>query len=258
MVFVASHWTPESSTDVRVFSNCDEVELRLNGTLVERREVDVDRISTHIQQPPFTFQLKRFQPGALEAIGYIGGSEAARHAVRTPGPVEDLELRLDESGRPFAAAGKDVAFLHAELRDADGTLVPGAWENVSFGATGDLELIGANPFSSEAGVASILVRSEIAKPRGTLYALCLPRDGERVHLLSAALSVGVEPETGAEPFEVRATTDGSDPEGGAIHRAGPAIGADRVRAALFAGGRRIIDADTDTPKFRIAGSTAPQ
>jgi beta-galactosidase len=257
MVFIASHWTPGSSTDVRVFSNCDEVELRLNGELIERRGPDEDRLSTHIEQPPFTFQLKRFQPGALEAIGYIGGREAARHAVRTPGPVENLELRLDESGRPFAAGGKDVAFLHAELRDADGTLVPDAWENVSFGATGDLELIGANPFSSEAGVASILVRSEIAKPRGTLYALCLPRDGERVHLLSATLSVGVEAETGAEPFELRATTDGSDPEGGAIHRAGPAIGADRVRAALFAGGRRIIDADTDTPKFRIAGSTAP-
>jgi hypothetical protein len=240
-----------------VFSNCDEVELRLNGELIERRGPDEDRLSTHIEQPPFTFQLKRFQPGALEAIGYIGGREAARHAVRTPGPVENLELRLDESGRPFAAGGKDVAFLHAELRDADGTLVPDAWENVSFGATGDLELIGANPFSSEAGVASILVRSEIAKPRGTLYALCLPRDGERVHLLSATLSVGGEAETGAEPFEVRATTDGSDPEGGAIHRAGPAIGAERVRAALFAGRRRIIDADTDTPKFRIAGSTAP-
>ncbi len=252
-VFIASYWTPESSTDVRVFSNCDEVELRLNGTLVERRGPDEDRLSTHIKRPPLTFQLKRFEPGVLEAIGYIGDREAARHIIRTPGAVERLELRIDESDRPFGRNGKDVAFLHAELRDANETLAPGAWENVSFGATGDLELIGANPFSSEAGIASILVQTEVARPSGAVYALCLARDGERVNILSAALFFGEAP----SDYEARATTDGSDPETGAVHRAGPAIGAERVRAALFVDGRRIVEADTESPRFRIAGSTAP-
>jgi len=254
MAFIASYWKPDSSLDVRVFSNCDDVELRLNGTLVERRRPDANRISTHLAHPPFTFQLKRFEPGALEAVGYIGAREAARHAVRTPGPAERLEFRLDESGRPFASDGRDVAFLHAELRDADGTLAPDTWENVFFGATGDLELIGANPFSSEAGIASILLRTEARKPSGAIYALCLAADGEHVHVLSAVMSFGGD----AEPFDMRATTDGSDPATGAIHRAGPAIGAARVRAALFVGDHRLVDADTDTPRFRIPGSTAPQ
>jgi len=257
IVFIASHWTPESSLGVRVFSNCDEVELRVNGTLVERRTPDADRISTHLQHPPFTFQLKRFEPGALEAIGYMGGNAAARHTVRTPGEVDRLELRLDESGRAFAADGKDVAFLHAALRDDAGTLVPDAWENVFFGVTGDLELIGANPFSSEAGVASILVQADVARAGGTAYALCLARDGGRTRILSAALPFGDAAGTVPEPFEVRVTTDGSDPEGGAVHRAGPAIGAERVRAALFVEGRRLVDADTAAAKFRTAGSTAP-
>jgi hypothetical protein len=254
MVFIASYWTPESSTDVRVFSNCDKVELRLNGTLLERRSPDSDRLSTHIKHPPLTFHMKRFEPGVLEAIGYIGEREAARHAVRTPGAPERLELRLDESGRPFAAGGKDVTFLHAELKDDDGTVVPDAWENVFFGTTGDIELVGANPFSSEAGIASILVQSEARQPRGAVYALCLARDGERVHILSAALPLGEAP----TEYEVRATTDGSDPETGAVHRAGPAMGADHVRAAVFAEGRRIVEADTDSPRFRIAGSVAPE
>ena len=253
MIFIASYWTPGSSSDVRVFSNCDEVELRLNGELVERRRPDENRISTHLAHPPFTFQLKRFEPGTLEAIGYIGGRETARHAVRTPGPPERLELRLDESGRPFGADGKDVTFLHAEVKDASGTTVPDAWENVFFGATGGIQLVGANPFSSEAGIATILVQTEARQPRGALYALCLARDGERVHILSAALPLAGE----AEAYEVRATTGGSDPETGAIQSAGPAIGAERVRAALFVDGHRIVEADTDTPKFRIAGSTAP-
>jgi len=32
----------------------------------------------------------------------------------------------------------------------------------------------------------------------------------------------------------------------------------RIRAGLFIGGRRVAVADTDSPKFRIAGSTAPE
>ena len=191
--------------------------------------------------------------GRLAVIVSARDSEAARHAVRTPGAPERLTLGLDESGRSFAADGGDVAFLHAELRDADGTLVPDAWENVSFGATRDIELTGANPYSSEAGIASILAHTEERQPKGTVYALSLARDGERVHILSASLAIGGQ----AETFEVRATTDGSDPETGAVHRAGPAIGAERVRAALFVDGRRIVEADTESPRFRIAGSTAP-
>jgi len=229
------------------------VELRLNGTLVERRGPDEDRLSTHMAHPPLTFHMKRFEPGVLEAIGYIGDREAARHTLRTPGAVERLELRIDESDRPFGRNGKDVAFLHAELQDANGTLVPGAWENVSFGATGDLDLTGANPFSSEAGIASILVQTEVARPSGAVYALCLVRDGERVHILSAALGVGGE----VQPYEIRATTDGSDPAGGAVHRAGPAIGAERVRACLIVAGDVVAEADTEIIRFRISGSTAP-
>ncbi|MCK5482860.1 MAG: hypothetical protein KAJ13_04130, partial [Gemmatimonadetes bacterium] len=135
-----------------------------------------------------------------------------------------------------------------------GTTVPDAWENVFFGSTGDIELVGANPFSSEAGIASILVQTETRKPRGSVYALCLARDGGRVHILSTATSFGGE----AEPLEVRATTDGSDPVRGAIQHVGPVIGAGRVRAALFVNGRRVAEADTDTPKFRIPGSTATE
>jgi beta-galactosidase len=233
MVFIASHWTPDSSPSVRVFSNCDEVALRVNGRVVDRRRPDADRLSTNLAHPPFTFRLDRFQPGTLEAIGYRGSREVSRHVVRTPGPVARMDLRLDESGRPFAMDGKDVAFLRAELRDAGGTTVPDAWENVFFGATGDLTLVGPNPFSSEAGIASTLVQTETRRPRGAVYALCPVRDGERIRALSAATSVGGD----VEPYEVRVTADGS--------------------AALFVAGRQVVAATTDARKFRIVGSKAP-
>jgi hypothetical protein len=155
-----------------------------------------------------------------------------RHAVRTPGTVERLDLRLDERGRRFGAAGKDVAFLHAELRDAAGTLAPDAWENVFFGATGNVTLVGANPYSSEAGVASILVQTETTGPRGAVYALSLVREGERTRILAGAVPVGGD----VEPFEIRATAGG---------------------AALLVGSTPVVRADAAAPKFRVAGSRPP-
>jgi beta-galactosidase len=253
MVFIASYWTPTSSTSVRVFSNCEEVVLSLDGALVERRQPDTDRISTNLAHPPFTFRLERFQSGTLEAVGYIGGHAVTRHAVRTPGSVARLDLRLDESGRPFATDGKDVGFLWATLRDANGTIVRDVWENVFFGATGDVTLVGANPFSSDAGIASILVQTDIRRPRGVVYALCIARDGNHARVISDAVSAGGD----VEPWGIRVTTDGSEPGTGAARYEGPIPATGRVRAALFVAGRRIVDADTDAPKFRIAGSTAP-
>jgi beta-galactosidase len=253
MAFIASYWAPDSSMRVRVFSNCDEVALYRDGTFVERRRPDTDRMSTNLTHPPFTFGLDGFGSGTLEAIGYLQGREAARHAVRTPGAVERIDLRLDEGGRPFAVDGKDVAFLYAELRDALGTAVRGAWENVFFGATGDVTLVGANPFSSDAGIASVLLQTETRRPRAAVYALCLVRDGDRVRVLSDAVSVGGD----EKPYVVRVTTDGREPGIDAPRYSGPIAAPGRVRAALFVAGRRIVAADTDTPKFRIAGSTAP-
>ena len=172
-------------------------------------------------------------PGTLEAIGYIDGREVAKHVVRTPGTVQRLDLWLDEGGRPFAKDGKDLAFLHVELRDPVGTTVRGAWENVFFGATGDVALVGANPFSSEAGIASILVQTETRRPRAAVYSLGLVRDGERLRVLSAAASVGGD----VEPYEVRVATDGSEPGADAMRYDGPIVASGRVRAVVPGPGR---------------------
>ncbi len=254
MVFIANYWMPDSATRVRVFSNCDEVALYLDGTLVERRGPDTDRLSTDLAHPPFTFDLDAFRPGTLEAIGYLGGRETARHVVRTPGAAERLRLRLDQSGRPFAADGKDVAFLYAELQDGNGTVVPSAWENVFFGVTGPVTLVGANPFSSDAGIASILVRTEARRPRAAAYALGVVSDAAQTRVLADALSLGGD----VEPYEIRVTTDGREPGPDAPRYEAPLATVGRVRAALYVASRRVVEADSAAPKVRIAGSTAPR
>ncbi|HYJ78370.1 MAG TPA: glycoside hydrolase family 2 TIM barrel-domain containing protein [Longimicrobiaceae bacterium] len=254
MVFIASEWTPASPADVRVFSNCDEVELRLNGRLVERRRPDRDRMSTRLAHPPFTFHPGRFTPGVLEALGFLGGRETVRHRVRTPGVVERLQLSVDLSGRAPARGRKDVLLCHAALQDAASTVVAGAWENVAFGATGDVRLVGANPFSSDAGIASILAQTEPDAAAAALYALCIVRGEGGVGVLGASASL-----TGpAEPFVIRYTTDGSVPGAESSLYAHPLTHAAGLRAALLVAGRVVATLDERTEKLRMRGSAPPE
>lgn len=253
MVFVASHWTPGSSLAVRVFSNADEVALQLNGAAVARQRPDRDRLSTHLAHAPFTFTLPRFEAGVLEATAFIGGRAVARHAVRTPGAVRALRLRLDEQDRPFGGRGKDVVIAHASLHDATGTLAVDAWENVAFGTTGVVRHVGTDPYSSEAGVASTLLTTEVSRPRGALYALALVQQGGTARVLGAALPIG----RGSARFTLRCTTDGSEPSAASPRYRAPLPASSQLRAALFVGDHAVARVAASDPKFRVAGSTAP-
>ncbi|MBK8478183.1 MAG: DUF4982 domain-containing protein [Opitutaceae bacterium] len=158
MVFAATYWTDQSPLAVRVFSNCDEVELRLNGESLGRQKPDQDRNSTYLAHPPFTFKIGRFKPGVLEAVAYLDRKAVARHRVQTPGTAERLALAPDLSGRPLAAGG-DLVFIYARIVDTEGTVVPGASRAVRFSVEGDAQLIGDNPATAEAGIATILLKT---------------------------------------------------------------------------------------------------
>jgi beta-galactosidase len=253
VVFIASEWTPVSSANVRIFSNCDEVELRLNGSSVGRRRPERGPTSAHLAHPPFVFPLGRFSPGTLEAVGYLDGRAAGRHEVRSPGAVDRLRLQIDGSGRAPGQHGKDAVFCRASLHDASDTVVASAWENVAFGTTGSASLIGANPFSSDAGIASILAVLEPRTGPSAVYTLSIVRDGGVVRLLGASARLS----GGTLPFEIRWTADGRAPGAGSPRYEGPLSVTGPVRAALVVEGRVVATADERTPKFRIRGSAAP-
>ncbi len=253
MVFIASFWTPASPLAVRVFSNCEAVELYLNGALVERRSPDQDRITVGVAYPPFTFTVPAFAAGTLEAVAFIGASEVARHLVRTPSVPQKVTLWMDEAGRPFAAEGKDSVIVHADLRDEADTLVPDAWHNVHFGVTGTAVLVGANPFSSDGGIASIVLQADTAGPLTAVYAVAIVNQGGTIAVLSAATSAGGSPAGG---YDIHITSDGTVPSDQSPRYEAP-VTTTRLRAAVFVNGARIIDADSDTPLFRVEGSRAP-
>lgn len=253
MVFIASDWTSASATDVRVYSNCDEVALLLDGHLLERTRPDQNRMSTRLPHPPFTFRTGGFRPGTLEAVGYVAGRPAARHAVRTPGAIEHLTLAFDFSGRQRDRERKDDIFCYASLRDAHATVVPDAWENVAFGATGGATLIGANPLASDAGVASILVESLPGAVPASVHGLAIIPAAGSVRILSASLALEGSPAR----HEIRYTSDGTEPGPASTLYRGAVEASPRLRAGLLVHGRLVASLAADAPKFRVPASAPP-
>lgn len=242
VVFIANHWTPDSPREVRVFSNCDEIALSLNGKLIELRRPDTTRVSSHVKHAPFTFTLDRFEAGSLKATGYVTGREVASHERRTPGPVANLALRFDLSGRPFAAQGKDAIFCHADLLDAVGEIVPSNEPQVFFGTDDSTRLIGQNPINAEAGTATSLIECDQANPTATIYALSIITRGDQTRIFSAAASPNG---TRVNNYTVRYTTDGSPPSAASPEYRNPIPAHPQLRAAILADGK--ILATTTSP-----------
>jgi beta-galactosidase len=159
MVYIASWWTEKSPTDVCVVSNCEEVELTLNGRLISRNKPDKTGNSSHLEHPSFTFKTDGFSAGTLKATGYIGGQEKAEYSITTAGAPASIRLRADLSGRPLQADGADTIFIYAEVIDKDGNVVTGSTASISYSIQGPGKLIGATPISATAGCAGIILQA---------------------------------------------------------------------------------------------------
>ncbi|WP_035568170.1 glycoside hydrolase family 2 protein [Hymenobacter sp. IS2118] len=161
MVYIASFWQPTSAKRVVVYSNCDEVELLLNGQVVARQRPDTGPAADRLAHAPFTFAVPAFVPGTLRAVAYRGGKAAATAERRTPGAAHHLQLRYDRSGRD--AGPQDVLLVYADVVDANGTVLPEATNAIRFALKGGGEIIGNNPGRAEAGIATVLLKTGLAK-----------------------------------------------------------------------------------------------
>jgi beta-galactosidase len=161
MVFIASHWTPASELRVLVFSNCNEVELRLNGTPLGRQRPAFTWMTQFLPHPPFVFDLPCFAPGKLEATGFLHGQAVASHAVATPSEPAQLKLQMEQSAfAPTTANAGDVLLAYLEVCDADGLLCVEASPRVTFQLNNGSGAIVLGPTITqvEAGIASVVIR----------------------------------------------------------------------------------------------------
>ena len=125
-----SDWTPHDSTphdeNVEVYSNCEEVDLVLNGKSLGSKTLPPDA-SPRIWKVPFA-------PGTLKALGKNKAKLAAAYELRTAGKPAKLLLSVD---RPkLTAAWDDVAYVRAAVTDSDGILVPDANDLITFTLSG--------------------------------------------------------------------------------------------------------------------------
>lgn len=131
---------------VRAFSNCDRVELLLNGKSLGVKVMPKNRYVDW--EVPYA-------PGTLAAEGYKDGRISARYTLRTPGAPTALRLTADVDG--MAADGEQVAPIEVAVLDAEGNVVSNAKNEIEFSVSGAGSLAGVangDPASHESNVAS--------------------------------------------------------------------------------------------------------
>ena len=127
MVHINPHWNFKEGETVRVavISNCEEVELFLNGRSLGRRPSTVSE-QNEWQVP--------FEAGIISAVAYRGGEAVARAERKTAGKAVAIRLSAD---RPWLMAdGHDAVPVTVSLVDAEGNILPTATDHVSFSVEG--------------------------------------------------------------------------------------------------------------------------
>jgi beta-galactosidase len=136
VLHILPHWNwPErmgEEISVWVHSNCDEVELLLNGESLGKKTM---QRNAHLEWPV------RYTPGRLEAHGWRGGEEVAIEVVETTGSA--AQIRLTAYNKPILRAdGEDVAVIWVSLHDEQGRLAPTADNEVRFSVSDNARIIG--------------------------------------------------------------------------------------------------------------------
>lgn len=140
------HWNWEGKGDqpinVWVHSNCDEVELLLNGASLGRKAMP--------RRGHLEWQVN-YAPGTLLARGYKGGRVVAEHSRETTGAAAAIRLTPDRA--VILADSRDVAVITVMAVDAEGRVVPTADNEITFEVDGPGKVIGVgngDPSSHEA------------------------------------------------------------------------------------------------------------
>jgi beta-galactosidase len=123
-------WTPRNleahDENVEVYSNCDEVELFLNGKSLGAKPINKDA-SPRVWKAAF-------EAGKIEALARNGSIAVASDELRTAGKAAKILLTTDT--KQLASGWDNVAFVKATVVDADGVTVPRAKDLVRFSISG--------------------------------------------------------------------------------------------------------------------------
>ena len=195
MVFIANTWADGSPNKVRIFSNCDEVELFVNGVSVGTQSPDTQMwaphgdtsnptgmptstsgayVSTeHLAHPPFTFNLSSYTPGegTLKAVAYLDGKPVAEFTRSAPGAASQITLTAEDDN-PLKLDGSSAKLVWVDVKDENGTVVNTADDTITFTTDGPGFVIGEKAVAVRGGQWAVWVRSTRGEGDITLKATC--------------------------------------------------------------------------------------
>ncbi len=169
MVHILPHWEHKPGDIVRVMtaSNCEEVELFLNGSSLGIKKSDCCE--------PCEWQVE-FVPGKLSAVGYNGGIAVASAENITAGSPKRIVLEPDRSS--IMNDGMDTVAINLSVVDENGITVETASNLIELEMLGEVTLLGVgngdpNCLESDheprrslfAGHAQALVQSRVGAKR---------------------------------------------------------------------------------------------
>jgi len=127
------NWAGREGREINVWvhSNCDEVELLLNGRSLGKQTMT--RLS-HLEWKV------NYTPGTLLARGFKAGKLIAEDKRETTGGPAAIRLTPDRA--TLHADGEDVSLVAVAVVDAEGRVVPLADNEISFDVTGPGKIIG--------------------------------------------------------------------------------------------------------------------
>ena len=129
VLHIFPHWNLKGhegeNVSIWAYSNCDEVELRVNGKSLGRKPMPQDG---HLSWDA------TYQPGRVEALGYRNGKRVMRQLVETTGDATQLRVKAEPS--------LNIEMLTVELLDAKKRVVPTACNELQITVSGGAHILG--------------------------------------------------------------------------------------------------------------------
>lgn len=123
------HWNLQGhegeTVDVWAYSNCDEVELFVNGKSLGRKAMPKNG---HLSWQAV------YKPGKLKAVGYKGGKRVMVKEVATTGSASQIQLATSRE--------KDIVVVDMSLLDSKARFVPTACTDLTVTVDGAVQILG--------------------------------------------------------------------------------------------------------------------
>lgn len=270
MVHILPHWTHpdlEKGTIIPVvaYSNCEEVELFLNGRSLGRQKVS--DVLDFVWKVPYT-------PGVIVAKGYNRGVVCATMRHNTASEPISICLEVDKLFVPKADGS--ITYLNISARDKKGNFVPWICNNIYFHLDGETNVLGfenGNPIDGTRnkdlnrslfyGLARGFFQNTIDDTPVIVTAGGILGDtlfSQRTKVSIDVASIALRGNLVYDKYDIYYTLDGSEPtlSSKRYKRSFEIEESMKIRAAVYRNNMKIFDLDENFKKGEVVPFIDPK